>query len=129
MTSQTEDRILLEERLRDVLGLREAATLLGYLPLTDDEQLPTSGDLRETEARLDGRLDRVEQRLDRVEQRLDAMDGRLDLLTEAMHALRVEVKEDIVAALVRTNRTTVLAMLGTIVGSSTLALAVLRFAG
>lgn len=154
MSTAIEDRIRLEDKLREVLGLPEASTLLSYLPHDDPADLATKQDLAALEQRVDGRFLRVDERFERVDGQLTELrsgqdelrsgqdelrsgqDGlrsgmrelRLELHAD-MAKLRAEVRGDIVNAIAMGNRGTVLALATSIVGSVTLALAILRLAG
>ena len=73
------------------------------------------------------------ERLEEGQQEL--RDGQSELrvgqseLRVGQSELRADMRGDLLQALARTNRTIAVSMAATIVGSSTLALAVLRFAG
>ena len=56
MSADTEDRLRLEDKLRKVLGLQEASTLLSYLPQSAPDELATLSDLIALEGRVDQRL-------------------------------------------------------------------------
>lgn len=147
MSTAIEDRIRLEDKLREVLGLPEASTLLSYLPHDDPADLATKQDLAALEQRVDGRFLRVDERFERVDGQLTELRSGQDELRSGqdelrsgmrelrleLHAdmakLRAEVRGDIVNAIAMGNRGTVLALATSIVGSVTLALAILRLAG
>ena len=154
MASDIEDRIRLEDRLREVLGLPEASTLLSYLPRDDPADLATKQDLAALERRTDERFDRVDhqitdlrsdvQRLwsgqdqlrashDQLRAGQDQLRAGQDQLRADVRAdlaeLRADVRGDLLEAVARANRTTAIAFAGTVVASSTLALAILRLGG
>jgi hypothetical protein len=53
----------LHQRLREVLGPEEAGTLMGHLPPGGFERLATKDDLRETEARLELKMEALRHEL------------------------------------------------------------------
>ncbi|MFQ5524485.1 MAG: hypothetical protein ACE5F5_13090, partial [Acidimicrobiia bacterium] len=68
MTSTERD--ILHLKLREVLGVAEAATLMS-LVLPDPSQLATKADIKELSLHADGfqgRMDRLEERMDRLEE-------------------------------------------------------------
>jgi chromosome segregation ATPase len=147
MGATTEDRVRLESRLGEVLGLEEAATLLGYLPLVDPADLATKQDvdalraeMRTGFAQVDARFAQVDARSDarfaQVDARFAQVDARFDEVREDFHRLelgmselKVDLRDALLSAVARANRTTMLAMAGTITGSSVLALSILRLTG
>lgn len=124
------DRLALQRRLEDVLGRREAEALMTTLPPIPWTDLATKQDLRALEGRLTGRLDRLEERFDGLEQRFDGLEqgtGRallafghkLELMEQTFLAT---LHETISANLVAGNRSTVLAVVGSVLGSTTLSI-------
>jgi chromosome segregation ATPase len=78
---------------------------------------------------LDQRIERLEQRMDRLEQRFDAMSLQLVEVVRAVEGSRADFRADLSDAVIRSNRTTVLAMVGTIVGSVSLATVIMATFG
>lgn len=131
------DRLALQRRLEDVLGRREAEALMTTLPPIPWTDLATKQDLRALEGRLTGRLDRLEERFDGLEQRFDGLERRFDGLEQGTgrallafgHKLELmeqtflaTLHETISANLVAGNRSTVLAVVGSVLGSTTLSI-------
>ena len=60
-------------RLREVLGDRDASTMIDLLPMGDPDDVATRGDV----GRLELRMDRFEDRLDRFDDKLDRFHAEL----------------------------------------------------
>lgn len=131
------DRHLLHQRLESVLGPGEAATLMTLLPPLDWSEVATKQDLRELEARLTGNMSELDARLTgemrELEARLTGSMRELDArLTGQMHELEARitgtVHETIASTMLSMNRSTILAVVGSVLGSTTLSLAATRLA-
>jgi chromosome segregation ATPase len=87
------------------------------------------GGLEQRIGGLEQRIDRLEQRMDRLEQRFDAMSLQLVEVVRAVEGSRADFRADLSDAIIRSNRTTVLAMVGTIVGSVSLSTVIMATFG
>lgn len=136
MSTKVEDRMRLEDRLREVLGSPEAATLISYLPQGDPADLATKQDveslrsgIRSLETAIDElRTGQAELRTGHHDLSTELREIRLELRADMME-LRSDVRGDMLEAIGRSNRNTVLAVAGTLTGSVTIALAILSLAG
>lgn len=111
MTVDERSRHLLHQTLEDVLGTEQAATLMTHLPPVGWADVATKRDL-------DAHTAMTKRDLDALEERFDA---RLDALE---HRIIATLHKTLSNTLVATNRTTVLAVVGSVLGSTSLALAV-----
>lgn len=81
MTTRAPKRDTLYQRLREVLGNDQAATLMELLPEHRD-RLATKSDMK----RIDQRFEHVDSRMDQLDRRMEKFEDRLWDLQEALRA-------------------------------------------
>lgn len=126
MATSEESRHHLYNKLDQVLGPAEAATLMSHLPPVGWADVATRHDL---DVRFDSlsrkldehdrRFDQIDTRFDRMDRRLDQMDGRSDRLEDRLNRMdatleqiRRELRSNLIVAV-----TTSAAMLGAVVAA------------
>ncbi|MDQ6697247.1 MAG: hypothetical protein M3Z46_07290 [Actinomycetota bacterium] len=86
MAIDERDRHRLHQRLDDVLGVAEAATLMSHLPPVGWLDVTTNQQLSAFEARMDARFEAVDARFEAVDSRFEAVDSRFEALQGRMDA-------------------------------------------
>ncbi len=86
MAIDERDRHRLHQRLDDVLGVAEAATLMSHLPPVGGLDVTTNQQLSAFEARMDARFEAVDSRFEAVDSRFEALQGRMDARFETADA-------------------------------------------
>jgi hypothetical protein len=88
MAIDERDRHRLHQRLDDVLGASEAATLMAHLPPVGWAEVATKHDVTALSREMDSRFEAVDYRFDALEARMDsrfeAVDHRFDALEARM---------------------------------------------
>lgn len=131
MAAYDNDRYRLQLKLETVLGTDEASTLMTHLPPTPWPRIATKDDVEGIHHRMDGidhRVEGLDHRVDLLDQRVESgfrlMDAKLDLMEQR---ILTTLHETIATTLVAMNRTTVLAIAGSITASTTISILVARF--
>jgi hypothetical protein len=112
MAISEERRHELHNKLVEVLGRAEAATLMAHLPPVGWADVATKHDLAELETRMDLRFDKVDLRFEAVERRLDEHDRRFDRMEDKLEQIRRELRSNLMVSVA-----TSAAMLGAVVAA------------
>ncbi len=80
MAIDERDRHRLHQRLDEVLGQHEAATLMGHLPPIGWMDVTTNQELASFRRELDSRFEAIDHRFEAVDRRFEAVDRRFDTL-------------------------------------------------
>lgn len=133
----------LHQRLDQVLGVDQAATLMAHLPPTGWGDVVTreyldlalqaqDARLESRFAHVDAQFAQVDARFAQVDGRFAQVDGRLDRLEDtidsAKHEILAAVRGELVTAVGLQTRTMIFAMIAALVSLGTLAFALARFA-
>jgi hypothetical protein len=109
-------------KLEQVLGPEPAQTLMEHLPPVGWADVATKRDLDQLEGRVDQRFKALEERM---ELRFQGIEERIDLRCEALeHKMTAALKGELAAQ----TRTVVFAVLGSVLGSTSLSLLAARVA-
>lgn len=107
-------------RLEEVLGADQAQTLMEHLPPVGWAEVATKRDLDQLAERVHLRFEALEERMDH---RFEALEERIDLRCEALeHKFTAALKSEITAQ----TRTVIFAVLGSVLGSTSLSLLATR---
>ena len=113
MAVSEEGRHQLYNKLDEVLGPAEAATLMAHLPPVGWADVATKHDLAELEKRMDLRFEKVDlrfenverrlaehdRRFDQVDERFDKLDRRFDRIEDELGQIRRELRSNLVVSL------------------------------
>lgn len=99
MAVSEESRHQLHNKLDEVLGPAEAATLMAHLPPVGWADVATKHDLAELERRIDLRFENVDLRFESVEHHLAEHDRRFDRIDDEIRQIRRELRSNLVVSL------------------------------
>lgn len=112
----------LHQRLEDVLGSNEAATLMAHLPPSGWGDVVTRDYLdlaiQAQDARLEARFAQIDARFAQIDARLDQLHTKVDAVR---HELLAATRGELLAALAQQTRQMIFAMIGTVLSLAALA--------
>ncbi len=123
MAIDERDRHRLHQRLDDVLGANEAATLMAHLPPVGWAEVATKHDLAALSREVDSQFRGVDQRFDALEARMDSRFEAVDARVEALgHQLTTSLSDRLQEQL----RVTMFAFVGCLATFSAVMVAAIR---